>query len=223
LRQVTSSGRGGAGNIRSPSRGRPGPTSAADAERAQEREIIRNADEARVGMQSSGRGGIGNIARSQSRSHSRPPQHSTGRGGAGNIKPGDAMQADILELQDEEWASAHMPHVGLHSTGRGGAANITPDVPPPVDSPPHAGTQAHLAQHHTHEFESSGRGGAGNIVRSRSASRGADAPEREGREKHAHGIAALLQRVSRSGSRAREEAEREKERGRSAAVREEVA
>ncbi|KAA1478012.1 hypothetical protein DENSPDRAFT_845214 [Dentipellis sp. KUC8613] len=38
---------------------------------------------------------------------------------------------------------------GRHSTGRGGAANITPDVPPPVDSPPHAGTQAHLAQHCT--------------------------------------------------------------------------
>ncbi|TFY63294.1 hypothetical protein EVG20_g6378 [Dentipellis fragilis] len=94
----------------------------------------------------------------------------------GNIKPGDAIQADILELRDEEWASAHMPHVGLHSTGRGGAANITPDVPPPVDSPPHAGTPAHLAQHHTHEFESSGRGGAGNIVHSRSASRGAEVP-----------------------------------------------
>ncbi|TFY60321.1 hypothetical protein EVG20_g7459 [Dentipellis fragilis] len=65
-------GRGGAGNIRSPSRnGAPNPAESA-AIKEHEKGLIRHADEARAAnFQSSGRGGVGNMTRSNSHSHSR--------------------------------------------------------------------------------------------------------------------------------------------------------
>ncbi|THH16714.1 hypothetical protein EW146_g3965 [Bondarzewia mesenterica] len=86
--QVVSTGRGGAGNIHSPSRDisgdgrrRPAGSLEDDGGREYEDSVIRSSDDARSStVRSSGRGGVGNIARSpqsKSRSRSRGPQKST--------------------------------------------------------------------------------------------------------------------------------------------------
>ena len=94
---VTHSGRGGAGNIRSPSRDPLNDRTAADADH--ERVVRALRDEERARAHSTGRGGVGNIARSRSRdpaaalaspggnSQQLPahaPSSTFGRGGAGN-------------------------------------------------------------------------------------------------------------------------------------------
>jgi len=149
-------GRGGTGNIRSPSRDpvKPDPTEAADEK------VVREhiASDENV-PHSTGRGGIGNINRSRSRdpksNGSSSTFHSSGRGGAGNMHHG----APISETVDEEERQkVGQTNSGIHSTGRGGSANLTA-----VDEP-------HV-EHHKHEaqaFESTGRGGAGNLVHSES-------------------------------------------------------
>jgi hypothetical protein len=126
--QTFSTGRGGAGNIRSPSRDVNNPLSPNPAE--EERDVIREhvaaAQDAPVctccvctagiaqnfisqTQHSTGRGGVGNIAnRSRSRGPAQAPAiaavHSTGRGGAGNILTGDAV---IAEAIDEEERRKH--------------------------------------------------------------------------------------------------------------------
>jgi len=210
--RALSTGRGGAGNIRSPSRDSPtrgrydNHTAALLAENGAagvdalpkhtnggitrdsidyEREVLaRHRElEAKKGVQSTGRGGAGNILASQtpspnrstSRSRSRaggpPPVHSTGRGGAGNLYPGGgASDATLEQLDEHERLSTAHAHDGVHSTGRGGRANLTPAQAPG----PNGDLEGH---HHLHPdgVESTGRGGAGNILRSRE-------PSREGRE-----------------------------------------
>ncbi|KAH7921659.1 hypothetical protein BV22DRAFT_1107076 [Leucogyrophana mollusca] len=187
--RVFSVGRGGAGNIRSPSQdvgARDHPQTAsiisehASAQADYEAQLRKHHAETNP-VRSSGRGGIGNISGSRSRSRGpSPAMHSTGRGGAGNIIYGDGVNADILD-QDERRKHAHAE--GIHSTGRGGVANLTMAPGPDIEGPFH---------HARSEFESSGRGGAGNI-RSRSGSRDPSgrAPSRE-----KHGIAALWNKVS---------------------------
>jgi hypothetical protein len=104
--KLYSTGRGGTGNIRSPSRdpAKVDPTDAADHKVVHEHMV---ADES--APHSSGRGGLGNINRSRSREpHSTTnstsnPVHSSGRGGAGNIHPG-AVSATI----DEEERLKHI-------------------------------------------------------------------------------------------------------------------
>jgi hypothetical protein len=59
---------------------------------------------------SSGRGGLGNINRSRSRSREPTHVHSTGRGGLGNIKPGDAPP-DIEEEQSLRHSHEDGPYV----------------------------------------------------------------------------------------------------------------
>ncbi|KAG6856700.1 hypothetical protein H0H87_001741 [Tephrocybe sp. NHM501043] len=148
-------GRGGAGNIRSPSRD---PT-AVEPAIAEETEVIRaHVAAAAEGPFSSGRGGAGNIL-SNSRSRSRGPGvvHSTGRGGAGNILPGGVNDTYIADLKDERERKSFGHDSGPHSTGRGGAANITASPDPPVEHAVHSRV--------TGEYTSSGRGGAGNIVK----------------------------------------------------------
>lgn len=97
--KVTHSGRGGAGNIRSPSRDPVSPTRA-------EREIIAHAAQEDAELaHSSGRGGLGNIIPSRSRSRSRPADavvHSSGRGGVGNIVSGAAGQGRLEEQERRE-------------------------------------------------------------------------------------------------------------------------
>jgi hypothetical protein len=156
-KQLYSTGRGGAGNLRSPSRDPNKPITDAT-----EQEVIREYVVAHEGdVHSSGRGGIGNINRSRSReptsainrSRSRDPHvHSSGRGGAGNIHPGDGSIAETFD--EDERKHIHVTHDGPHSTGRGGAANITSAHEPTVEH--HA--------HPTHEYTSHGRGGVGNIT-----------------------------------------------------------
>ncbi|KJA14266.1 hypothetical protein HYPSUDRAFT_49329 [Hypholoma sublateritium FD-334 SS-4] len=155
---VFSTGRGGAGNLRSPSRD-PAPA----AGDAAEQDVIREYTAAHEGAPvSSGRGGIGNITHSRSRSRPPPAVHSTGRGGAGNIVPGDGLRPEVIDAEERRHVA---PHEGPHSTGRGGQANISTLHEPPVEHHEHA---------HAH-FESTGRGGAGNIhserARSKSKSR----------------------------------------------------
>ncbi|KAG1808968.1 uncharacterized protein BJ212DRAFT_631905 [Suillus subaureus] len=184
--RMFSVGRGGAGNIRSPSQdvGKGYPQTAtvlnAAVQAEHEQQVKKQHVESNL-MHSSGRGGIGNISSSRSRSRG-PIVHSTGRGGAGNIQHGAAISIDNM---DEEERKKHAHAQAIHSTGRGGAANLTNVHSPDVE---------HVV-HHLGDFESSGRGGAGNI-RSRSASRDPSGrtPSRDTKEKH--GIAALWSKVS---------------------------
>ncbi|KAF9475298.1 hypothetical protein BDN70DRAFT_883874 [Pholiota conissans] len=166
---VYSTGRGGAGNLHSPSRDgsrvRPTPDAA-------EQEVIRDYVAAHENVPfSSGRGGIGNIARSRSRdpnsdartatspvrhttTHISHTVHSTGRGGAGNIYPGDGISADVIDEQARRGVSQERGRDAFHSTGRGGFANLSSAAEPAVE-------------HHSVEhggYESTGRGGLGNIV-----------------------------------------------------------
>jgi len=155
--KVTHAGRGGQGNIRSPSR----DANKEAADRAYEEEILRQRREQRAGQPvSSGRGGSGNISRSRSReprtsesgvrtsignifrSRSREPRASTesgvGRGGAGNI--------------DE---ARHYPHLGQGELGK-------LDEEERIDALKHGGkVQVQINGHHLH---SSGRGGEGNMT-----------------------------------------------------------
>lgn len=188
-----STGRGGAGNIRSASSSRDarvGPehsqTSLILSEHAKsaaeyEREVLQRHAEARKDVQVSGRGGLGNIAKSRSRSRSQGPAfHSSGRGGVGNIQHGTGDPEDA-DIQDDEERLKHTHPDGIHSTGRGGLANIT-----------HAhGPNVEVVHHHEGLFESSGRGGAGNI-RDRSTSR---EPGRRSSSKE-HPIAHLWNKVT---------------------------
>jgi hypothetical protein len=156
---VISTGRGGAGNMRSPSRDAASPS----RERLErEREILQqHAELEKTAIHSTGRGGVGNISRSRSRGPSplvNPPIHSSGRGGLGNFAPGTG---DTRIVEEEERRLHALPEA-VHSSGRGGRANIIHSPDPGVEhhSPQHLG------------FESSGRGGAGNIKeRSRSTDR----------------------------------------------------
>ncbi|KAI0319720.1 hypothetical protein OF83DRAFT_1162808 [Amylostereum chailletii] len=189
---AVSTGRGGAGNFRSRSRPRDSVDSTFD------RDLIQSIDQANdTGVHSTGRGGIGNIARSKSRSRSRGPVLTTGRGGIGNMKSGEPTEVTIHEVEDQERLAHMLPH-GIHSTGRGGMANMTSDIEPPLNEPTHP----HAS--HSHEFQSTGRGGVGNI-RSRSGSRepGQNGPT-GGHERH--GISALFHRGG-GGSRPSQEVE----------------
>jgi len=161
--KVYSTGRGGAGNIRSPSRDPVDSQKQSSREREREREIIRNHDEQALDQpHSSGRGGFGNISGSRSRSRdaaskvSSGPVHSTGRGGAGNIVAGDIKGIDASDYADRK---LHTHSEEPHSTGRGGLANVTAAQNPGVEH--HVNVGANY---------SSGRGGVGNI-RNSSASR----------------------------------------------------
>ncbi|KAG8864096.1 hypothetical protein FRB96_006970 [Tulasnella sp. 330] len=106
--RVTHAGRGGQGNIRSPSRD---PAQVAQ-ERAFEEAVIRKRREEREAQPaSSGRGGTGNISADRSRSRSRDPnsvaaETGLGRGGAGNIEEARHFRhlghGELETIDDEE-------------------------------------------------------------------------------------------------------------------------
>lgn len=160
---VTHAGRGGQGNVRSPSRD---PAKEA-AERAFEEEVLRKSREHReqFGV-SSGRGGSGNIDRSRSRS--REPGHplhhaghgfAAGRGGAGNILPSEAHphttgELERLEEEERAVAEAHHHH-NLLSHGRGGTGNVNHEVD--ANAPHGTEVTPELGSH-------IGRGGVGNVL-----------------------------------------------------------
>jgi len=210
---VISTGRGGAGNIRSPSRdsprqgadivsinSSPSPSRVGAEQRGRgyDRDLISAIDtEIDTGVQSTGRGGLGNIIRpdSKSRSRSRDPVNSSGRGGAGNLYIGSPVEKGILEVEENERA-AHQHPAGVHSTGRGGVANLTPGEVPYTDRGvnPHAANHPHLS--HTHDLESTGRGGAGNIDRSRSR----EPSDKDRGHRDGQGLTGFLHRVTHTGS-----------------------
>jgi len=173
-REVYSSGRGGAGNIRqsSASRGRPedGPD---DFSRSRGREPA-PAESPR--SFSIGRGGVGNI-RSPSRdvrgplttpdlmedervvrahvAASQDAPHSSGRGGAGNI----VARSKSRDPQ----VAATPPLTHLRSTGRGGAGNIVSggdNVPAALN----AEEEERKNHHHRDPIHSTGRGGVANVT-----------------------------------------------------------
>ncbi|TCD64025.1 hypothetical protein EIP91_004659 [Steccherinum ochraceum] len=218
-------GRGGVGNIRSHSRARAtsqapdgAPQTAsiindiAESNAEYERSVIQTSEEAAKNVQKSGRGGVGNITTSRSRSRVGGPDgtHSTGRGGRGNLYPGPNPDADEAELRDEMDRLAFSHEEGIHSTGRGGAANITGLHSPPNEVHPHVNGL----------YESMGRGGAGNI-RSRSGSRHASSPDSRDRSvsKDRHGFAKILSKMSRQHSSDGQSNSREHSRGRVSAPR----
>jgi len=188
-----STGRGGAGNLRSPSREPIG----ASGLTAEEQEVI-NRHKAEDKVVVSGRGGLGNISSSRSRSRGPatlvdvPEVHSTGRGGFGNVarKIGD-------DRIDEEERKSHAPLEGIHSTGRGGYSNMTSTPTPAVE---------HLVHLNDGGIRSTGRGGAGNMSRDRSA---------DGRSKERQsGVSGLWQRVTGSKEHSASPPVHETERGR---------
>jgi len=158
--RVTHAGRGGQGNVRSPSRD---PAKEA-AERVYEEEVLRKSREHRekYGL-SSGRGGVGNISRSRSRS--REPgfaatgaYEASGRGGAGNIHSHDHVHiaGELEKLDEEERAVAEGKHPhGFLSHGRGGQGNLGPQD---AELPNGTGVApVDVGSHH------GGRGGSGNV------------------------------------------------------------
>ncbi|QRV89572.1 hypothetical protein RhiJN_17590 [Ceratobasidium sp. AG-Ba] len=182
--RVTHTGRGGAGNIRSPSRDPEGDI----REMSREHEIIENHRKIEEGqIHSTGRGGFGNMDRSRSRS--REPNrvvHSSGRGGFGNIAAGDGR--DLADLEEEERVHhAHVPE--FHSSGRGGAGNVVAGGGPAVE-PAHAPTIAPEAQ-----WRSSGRGGAGNMMPVQHKDPAAAAEEGRGRKPHSS-IGGFIERLT---------------------------
>jgi len=122
--QIIHSGRGGAGNIRSPSRN---PTERIAEDRAEEDLQDRLIAESR-GRQTdaafaTGRGGAGNISRSKSRSRSAargpaPAQgmHASGRGGFGNIEESresmDDEKREALAKYEREVLAKHKAEAG---------------------------------------------------------------------------------------------------------------
>jgi len=139
-----STGRGGLGNIRSPSRENiPHGTGIVAP--------LPPHEEEHKYPTSFGRGGLGNMDRSKSREPTSKSPHrgaafSSGRGGLGNMHSGEApLEVEHLEYHDG----------GIHSTGRGGAANFSTSPSPPIENQTH---------HHADHATSTGRGGAGNMV-----------------------------------------------------------
>ncbi|KAG2031157.1 hypothetical protein BDR03DRAFT_1016354 [Suillus americanus] len=154
--RLFSVGRGGAGNMRSPSRelvrDHPQTVSVLNEHavvQVEYEQLVKTHDVEFNPIHSSGRGGLGNISSSRSRSRSRGPTiRSMGRDGVGNIQYGAATSVDNM---DKEERRKHAHSQGLHSIGRGGTANLTSVHSPDIERVYRHG-----------EFESAGRGGAAN-------------------------------------------------------------
>ncbi|KAK8847536.1 hypothetical protein IAR55_005394 [Kwoniella newhampshirensis] len=149
---VTHSGRGGAGNIRpsSHSRTREDLSREAKEEALQEKLIADRRGRQAEGAFSTGRGGVGNISRSKSRSRSAVRDTSLRREGS---------QPPVLAP-------------AVHASGRGGFGNISEERGDSIDLEKEAARKRYedgvIAQHHTDELKhphpvSTGKGGAGNV------------------------------------------------------------
>ncbi|CAK5274061.1 unnamed protein product [Mycena citricolor] len=170
---VTSSGRGGLGNMRPPSNSRDRPTTGPDDfSDTRGREPPVSISEIR----STGRGGAGNFRspsreptdnqdvrvpaeRELMRAHSQLEQtvvHSTGRGGAGNMSRSRSRGPDST-LAPSTTHTVALPPV-VHSSGRGGAGNITPGPAPAFERGRTPGAAEGI--------HSTGRGGLANLTAS---------------------------------------------------------
>lgn len=200
--RVTHTGRGGAGNVRSRSRG----AAAIREELSQERELIDASKNPSEQVFSTGRGGIGNIKaspntsvsreRNDTRSLSRDPppgkrQTSSGRGGRGNIHVNsEYTQRELERLDEDDRAVAGGTDEAnkLHSTGRGGAGNLTTRDSAEKYSTAEVPTVEGLHSH--------GKGGYGNIMDAARNSTSTAPTKEDGRgrsdAKHPHGLAGDL-------------------------------
>lgn len=219
--RIIRSGRGGAGNLRSPSRG-PDPIYEATEDALQARLVAEERGRQSNANFSTGRGGAGNITRSTSRSRSavrepvKPsggtPQHhaiSGGRGGWGNIREDRDTDHDSIDEQKAAAADRYEAEVRAkrhaeeanrpHTSGKGGAGNFAKGAPPGVDMSQltieerEAYNKVHAND--SHDWKSTGRGGGGNLHRVATNS-----GEERGRE--AHKEDGMFHKVLRSVSRA---------------------
>jgi len=179
LDRVIHSGRGGAGNIRSPSRN---PSERIAEERAEEDLQDRLIAESR-GRQtdanfSTGRGGAGNISRSKSRSRSAvrgpsTPQatgtvHASGRGGFGNIEETresmDEEKREAMAKYEREVVAKHKAENGGKPvmTGKGGMGNYA-QPGADVSNQSLQEREAYAKVHAHDKGQSTGRGGGGNF------------------------------------------------------------
>ncbi|ORX33996.1 hypothetical protein BD324DRAFT_189002 [Kockovaella imperatae] len=193
VERVIHSGRGGAGNIRSPSRDTRDRGTEDREDALQARLIAEERGRAHGGI-STGRGGVGNIAgRDKSRSRSAVRDvadtdsttpgrkggasevHASGRGGWGNInEERDSLDEEKLAAQEKHDAEIRSKHqadeVGKRiASGRGGGGNISAASPRPSDQTKEQQEEqaAHAKVHAQDKLRgvNTGRGGAGNIHR----------------------------------------------------------
>jgi hypothetical protein len=142
---LTSTGRGGAGNIRSPSREPIAPhTGPEDFSDTRGRDPIPSLDPNVV--ISTGRGGAGNI-RSPSRDAIRVENGTPEGSPARSEQRGRGYDRDLIEAIDDANDN------GVHSFGRGGAGNMS-------GSPPHSKSRSRSRE----PAHAGGRGGFGNII-----------------------------------------------------------
>ncbi|RSH92313.1 hypothetical protein EHS25_008728 [Saitozyma podzolica] len=230
--RVTHSGRGGAGNIRSPSRNRADIIAEEKEAHLQDRLVAeargRQADQ----PFSTGRGGVGNIRdKSRSRSavrgatpsgasdgrstplsqgHVHHDVHSSGRGGWGNIsedRERDSVDEakEVAERKYEAGVAAkhHADEANVpHSIGKGGAGNIG-QVATPVDlSKLSLEEQDAFAKVHAHDRGHGISGGRGGAGNIHTPKEHSPAEGERGRGDQKHGHGGVLGSVFRSLSRA---------------------
>ncbi|WVQ98206.1 hypothetical protein IAU59_005328 [Kwoniella sp. CBS 9459] len=198
--KITHSGRGGAGNIRPSSQSRTrADLNAEEREEALQEKLIadRRGRQAIEGAFSTGRGGVGNINRSKSRSRSAVRNredgaslaptvsnvHTTGRGGFGNIteERGDSVDLEKEAAQNRYEADVLARHKAAESnqpymSGKGGAGNLHSHDPSlvPMEDLTLEEREAHDKLHARDraQFRSGGRGGAGNMIPNKEQSPG---------------------------------------------------
>ncbi|KAH9995894.1 hypothetical protein BJV74DRAFT_828860 [Russula compacta] len=176
-RGVQSTGRGGAGNFRSPSRGREG-TGPEDYSDTRGREPIPAGDPNAI--ISTGRGGRGNI---------RSPSRDAPRGDNGSVE-GSPLPSELRGRgYDRELISAidSANDTGVHSFGRGGAGNKTGSPRPNSTSRSRSREPAHTT----------GRGGTGNMVIGGPTEKDIEELDESERASHLH--AAGVHSVGRGG------------------------
>ncbi|KAI9636301.1 uncharacterized protein MKK02DRAFT_45005 [Dioszegia hungarica] len=182
------SGRGGAGNIRSPSRDPTTRIAEEENEKTIQERLI-NEERGRKGESpfSTGRGGAGNFSRDKSRSRSAvrgeaaaavtPSKeavhgHATGRGGWGNVRE----ERESVDLEKEAAARRYEAGIAaqhraddagkVHSSGKGGFGNMTSKTLTPEEfSKLNLEEQEafkRISAQSTPQYATGGRGGAGN-------------------------------------------------------------
>lgn len=209
LDRVIHSGRGGAGNIRSPSRNPSERIAEEKAEDAlQDKLIAESRGRQTDAAFSTGRGGVGNISRSKSRSRSAvrgngsaapPPVSVSGRGGFGNISEEqrqsmDEEKREALEKYEKDVLAKHKAEEGHKPvmTGKGGAGNYAQPTGD-MSNLSLEEREAYAKVHAQDKGQSTGRGGGGNYHATN---------DERGRSTSGHDKGGVFGNVMRSLSRA---------------------
>jgi len=229
--RVIHSGRGGAGNIRSPSRTRDVAHEAKE-DALQARLVAEERGRQAEGNFSTGRGGAGNISRSKSRSRSavrdvrestpdttrRTEMRSGGRGGWGNIREErdsiDEVKREEQRKYDEEIRAKYAADGANkpHAYGKGGAGNFASGPLPEAEFAKLSveEKEAHRKIHGEQTFVASGRGGAGNMHQKSAHSHalnGSDDSRGRGDQKGGV-IGSVMRSLSRAAGKSDEKKER---------------